>query len=169
MPIAERLRTFLNESHVAYRHSAHSPAYTARGVAYAELIAPHRLAKTIVFQGEDGYGMAVVPADRYVDLHKLQFALRLSYVRLASEDELKLLFPDSEVGAMPPFGNLYGIPVFVDVDLAEEGTITFNAGTHQDVVYMRFADFERLVRPTVTSFSAKQTENTRDLIGVHDS
>lgn len=168
MPIAEKLRKFLNESHVAYRHSTHCPAYTARGVAYAELISPHRLAKTIVFHGDDGYGMAVLPADSYVDLRELRFVLGLSHVRLATESELKLLFPDTEVGAMPPFGNLYGIPVFVDGNLADEGTIAFNAGTYRDVVYMRFADFERLVRPTVTFFSKQRKESSRDLLTVHD-
>ena len=168
MPIAEKLRAFLNESHVAYRHSTHSPAHTARGVAYAELIAPHRLAKTIVFCGDNGYGMAVLPADSYVDLHELRVVLGLSHIRLATEAELKRLFPDTEVGAMPPFGNLYGIPVFVDANLAEEITIAFNAGTHRDVVYMRFSDFERLVRPTVTFFSEKRAPNTHDLLAAHD-
>jgi Ala-tRNA(Pro) deacylase len=134
-------------------HHIHRPAYTAREVARAEHLAPHRMAKTVVFHSERGYGMAVLPADSYIDLFELRFVLGLDYVRLATEGELRQLFPDSEVGAMPPFGNLYGMAVYVDANLAEEDVIAFNAGTHRDVIYMRFADFRRLVRPTITFFS----------------
>jgi Ala-tRNA(Pro) deacylase len=136
-------------------HHVHRPAYTAREVARVEHVAPHRLAKTIVFHSDKGYGMAVLPADSYVDLFELRFVLGLDSVRLATESELRQLFPDNEVGAMAPFGNLYGMPVYVDANLAEEDVIAFNAGTHRDLVYMRFADFRRLVRPTITFFSEK--------------
>jgi Ala-tRNA(Pro) deacylase len=153
MSIARELRGFLEEHDTAYMHHVHAPAHTAREVARAEHVAPHRVAKTIVFHSDKGYAMAVLPADRFIDLFDLRFVLGLDYVRLATETELKQLFPDNELGAMPPFGNLYGMPVYVDANLAEEHTVAFNAGTHRDVIYMRFADFRRLVRPTITFFS----------------
>jgi Ala-tRNA(Pro) deacylase len=136
-------------------HHVHAPAYTAREVARAEHVAPHCVAKTIVFHSGKGYGMAVLPADTYIDMVELRFVLGLDDIRLATETELKQLFPDNEVGAMPPFGNLYGMPVYVDANLAEADIIAFNAGTHRDVIYMRFADFRRLVRPTITFFSER--------------
>jgi Ala-tRNA(Pro) deacylase len=136
-------------------HHVHAPAYTARELARAEHVGPDRVAKTIVFHSNKGYGMAVLPADSYVDLSELRFVLGLDYLRLATESELRQLFPDNEVGAMPPFGNLYGMPVYVDANLAEEDIIAFNAGTHRDVIYMRFDDFRRLVRPTITFFSER--------------
>jgi Ala-tRNA(Pro) deacylase len=155
MPITKELRGLLGEQDTAYIHHVHAPAYTAREVARAEHCSPHRVAKTIVFHSDKGYGMAVLPADSKIDLFELRFILGLDYVRLATETELKQLFPDNEVGAMPPFGNLYGMPVYVDAKLAEEDVIAFNAGTHRDVIYMRFADFRRLARPTITFFSER--------------
>jgi Ala-tRNA(Pro) deacylase len=153
MAISEALQTFLDYSGTRYLHSTHPQAYTAREVARAEELPPHQIAKTIVFYGDNGFGMAVLPGDAYANLQELRDLLGLSTIRLASEEELAQLFPDTEVGAMPPFGNLYGLPVFVDGDLAEEHMITFNAGTHRDAVHMRFADFTSLVGPSITYFS----------------
>jgi Ala-tRNA(Pro) deacylase len=158
MPITEELREFLKDHDAEYTHHVHRRAYTARDLAQAEHIAPHCVAKTIVFHGDRGYGMAVLPADSNVDLFELRFVLGLNSVRLATESELLQLFPDNELGAMAPFGNLYGMPVYVDVNLAEEDIIAFNAGTHRDVIYMRFADFRRLVRPTITFFSERKAD-----------
>jgi len=157
MPIGRRLQRFLNRNSVEYARSVHPWANTARQVAFEEAISPHRVAKTIVFSSDKGFGMAVVPADSFLDLPEIRFVLGLGHIRLATEDELGRLFPDSEVGAMPPFGNLYGIPVFVDANLAEAEVIAFNAGTHQDVVYMRFADFKRLVRPSIHFFAKRDS------------
>ena len=158
MPIGTRLEKLLHRHHTEYPRSIHPRACTARQVAFEEEISPHRVAKAVVYKGDKGFGMAVVPADALVDLPELQFVLEWSHIRLATEDELGLLFPDCEVGAMPPFGNLYGLPVVVDAHLAEADVIAFNAGTHQDVVYMRFADFERLVHPLIYSFSRPNPE-----------
>jgi Ala-tRNA(Pro) deacylase len=155
MPIATRLQRLLSRNRAEYARSIHRPADTAQQVAYEEGISPSRMAKTVVFKSESGYGMAVVPANTCVDLLELRFLLGLHHIDLASEDELGKLFPDSEVGAMPPFGNLYGIPVWVDANLAEEDVIAFNAGTHRDVVYMRFADFKQLVRPSINFFASR--------------
>ena len=153
MPIGTKLEKLLHRNHTEYARSIHPRAYTASQVAFEEEISPHRVAKAVVYKGDKGFGMAVVPADALVDLPELQFVLGWSHIRLATEDELGLLFPDCEVGAMPPFGNLYGLPVVLDAHLAESDVIAFNAGTHQDVVYMRFWDFERLVHPLIRSIA----------------
>jgi Ala-tRNA(Pro) deacylase len=155
MPLGTRLENLLHRNHTEYARSVHPRVNTAREVAFEEEISPHRVAKTVVFKSDKGFAMAVVPADANVDLPELSFVLGLSYIRLATEDELRRLFPDSEVGAMPPFGNLYGLPVVVDGNLAEADVIAFNAGTHQDVVYMRFADFKHLVQPAIHFFSMR--------------
>jgi Ala-tRNA(Pro) deacylase len=153
MAIAEKLQKTLDNTGTPYVHTVHEPVYTARQVARAEEIRPHQCAKAIVFFGDTGFGMLVLPADSYVDFAELAFELGLSNVRLATEAELIALFPDSEVGAMPPFGNLYGLPVYVDASLAQEDVIAFNAGTHRDAVYMRFEDFDKLAEPRITYFS----------------
>jgi Ala-tRNA(Pro) deacylase len=110
MPLGSRLIRLLNRNRAEYARSVHPTADTARRVAYEENISPHRMAKTVVFHSDSGYGMAVVPADSFVDLAELSFILALRNVRLATEDELRKLFPDSDIGAMPPFGNLTAFP-----------------------------------------------------------
>jgi len=153
MPMLQRLRTFLDEQGVQYTQHAHPTAFTAREVASAEHIPAHRIAKTIVFFSENGYGMAVLPGDEMVDLQHVRAMLGVSRLRLATESELSELFPDCELGAMPPFGNLCGLPVFVEGGMATEETIAFNAGTHRDVIHLRFQDFERLVKPKIVTLS----------------
>jgi Ala-tRNA(Pro) deacylase len=101
--------------------------------------------------------MAVLPGDSVVDLEQLRLDLGLSRLRLATEAELKELFPPCELGAMPPFGNLFGLPVYVDSRLAGEDMVAFNAGTHRDVIHMHFADYERLVNPSVVPFARRAT------------
>ncbi len=147
--ILAKLETLLDVHGVNYTHTIHKPAFTARDVAKAEEMPVNRIAKCIVFFGEDGYGIAVVPGDRKVDLHELRELLNQPHLRLALEDELSKLFPESELGAMPPFGNHVGLPVFVDNTLAGHETIAFNAGTHRDVIHMNFLDFERLSGATI--------------------
>jgi Ala-tRNA(Pro) deacylase len=105
-----------------------------------------KVAKTVVFVGDGAYGMAVLPADCSADLRQLRDILGLSRLRLAPE-------PDSEPGAEPPFGNLYGVSVFVDDTLCGEDLIAFNADKHRDAVHMRFRDFIRLVQPDIVPFS----------------
>lgn len=155
MPILTRLREFLDQNGVEYTHTIHPLAYTAREVASAEHVPAREVAKAVVFLSEQGYGMGVLPGDSVVDLEQLRLDLGLSRLRLATEAELKELFPVCELGAMPPFGNLFGLPVYVDSRLAGEDMITFNAGTHRDVIHMHFRDFERLVNPSVVPFSRR--------------
>lgn len=155
MPILRKLQEFLEQNQVAYTHTVHPLAYTAREVAAAEHVPAREVAKTVIFLSEHGYGLAVLPGDSVVDLEQLRLDLALSRLRLATEAELADLFPPCELGAMPPFGNLFGLPVYVDSRLAGEDMITFNAGTHRDVIHMHFGDFERMVQPSVVAFSRR--------------
>ena len=152
MAILPRLEKFLEENHVSYTHHVHPTAYTAREIASVEHVPEHRVAKTVVYSGNEGYGMAVLPADYIVDLQELRLALGLTRMRLATEKELAELFPDCELGAMPPFGGLYDMPTYLESWLASEEQIAFNAGTHRDVIYLRMSDYRRLAKPTVVHF-----------------
>jgi Ala-tRNA(Pro) deacylase len=153
MPLLDKLRVFLDENHAEYTHTVHSIAYTAREVALAEHLPAREVAKTVVVHGDNGYHMLVLPASKLVDFQEVRIALGLSHARMVPETELNRLFPDCELGAMPPVGNLYGMPVYLDSMLAAEDAITFNAGTHRDVVHMRIAEFRRLIRPTIVSLA----------------
>ncbi len=157
MAMLRKLQEFLDQNGVQYTHTVHPTAYTAREVAAVEHIPPQEVAKTVVFLSENGYGMAVLCADCVVDLEQLRRDLGLTRLRLATEAELGELFPDCELGAMPPLGNLFGLPVYVDSQLAAEEMIAFNAGTHRDLVHMRFRAFERLVKPEIIPFARKVT------------
>ena len=157
MPMLQKLLAFLDENRVEYTHHSHPTAYTAREVASVEHVSAHKIAKTVVFFSENGYGMAVLPGDSMVDLQSLRTLLGVSRLRLATESELNDLFPDCELGAMPPFGVLCDMPVFVDGSLTSEEVIAFNAGTHRDVVHMRFQDFERLVKPKIVTLGRHAT------------
>ncbi|MCC6857995.1 MAG: YbaK/EbsC family protein [Bryobacterales bacterium] len=153
MALLERLRVFLDQNQVERTHTVHPLAYTAREVAAAEHVSAKEMAKAVVFMGDNGYRMAVLPANRLVDFQELRTVLGFSHARLATEHELAQLFPDCELGAMPPFGNLYGIPVYLDSALLQDEMIAFNAGTHRDVVHMHLNDYRRLVQPAVVSLS----------------
>ena len=152
--ITPKLQDLLDQHRTIYKHHTHRPTYTAKDLARADNTPPWEVAKTVVFVGDGAYGMAVLPSNTKVDLSTLRRVLGLTTARLASEDELAELFPDTELGAMPPFGNLYNnIPVYVDRELAEDEEIAFNAGTHRDVVHLSFRDFRHLAHPTIVSFS----------------
>ena len=151
MPLSERLRSFLDSRHAEYTLTKHANAFTAREVAAAEHLPPREVAKTVVIFGDGTYHMIVVPASKLVDLIEVRPTLGLAQVRLAREEELGMLFPDCELGAMPPLGPLYGFPVYLDASLAGEDTIAFNAGTHREVIHMKTAEFRRLVSPSIVS------------------
>ena len=153
MTTLRRTLDYLNQNLIHYIHSTHPVAYTAREVAAVEHMPLHKLAKTVVFTSEEGYGMAVVPADSFVDLEQLRVLLGVNALRLAREDELAELFPASELGAMPPFGHLFGLKVFLDSSLENETFIAFNAGTHRDLVHMNVEDFLRLAQPVIGDFA----------------
>jgi Ala-tRNA(Pro) deacylase len=151
MPLNERLRSFLDSAHAEYNVTTHPKAFTAREVAVAEHLPPREVAKTVVLFGDAEYHMVVIPASKLVDFHELRPVLGLAQARLATEAEIAAIFPDCELGAMPPFGSLYGLPVYLDASLAGEPMITFNAGSHREVVHMPTAEFRRLVNPVIVS------------------
>jgi Ala-tRNA(Pro) deacylase len=154
MSMSARLKSYLDENHVHYTLMSHSPAYTAQAAAATLHVPGKELAKTVVVTAGTEHVIAVLPASRHVDLKRLATVLGKS-ARLASEPEFIGLFPDSELGAMPPLGNLYHLPVYVDESLAADEEIVFHAGTHRDAVRMRYADFARLASPRVVSFAVK--------------
>jgi len=147
MSIARRLKAYLDDNDVTYSHCVHRLAYTAQEVAAAQHVPGKEVAKTIVLEGNGGFFLVVLPAVMKVDIEALLSELPYQAIRLATESEFASLFPDSELGAMPPFGNLYNLPVYVDESLAEDEEIVFNAGTHVETIRMKYKDFERLVRP----------------------
>jgi len=153
MPLSERLRSFLESHHVEFTLTTHAKAFTAREVALAEHLPPREVAKTVVIFGDGAYHMIAVPASKLVDLYEVRLVLGLAQARLATENELGTLFPDCELGAMPPLGPLYGLKVYVDDGLARQSTIAFNAGTHQEVIHMRTSEFLRLASPLIVSLA----------------
>jgi len=153
MDCKERVRRYLLENNVPFRLEEHYPAYTAQEVAEAEHVPGQQVAKVVMVKADDQMLMLVVPAVRRVDLDMLADFLGRHNLRLAREEEFASFFPDCEVGAMPPFGNLYGLPVYVDVSLTEAPTIIFQAGSHQETMEIAYSDYARLVQPTVGSFT----------------
>lgn len=148
MPI-DRLREYLDERQVDYTVVRHRRDFTARETAADTRTPPAEFAKTVFLCIDRRYAMAVLRADDFVSEEKLRLALRAEAVELADEDEILDLIPDCEVGAAPPFGNLWDLPVYASPALADDETITFNAGTHEDAIRMAFADWKHLVRPEV--------------------
>lgn len=145
--LSPRLHQFLDEQRAPYVTLAHPRTVTAQETANATHLGNREFAKTVMLKIDDTLAMLVMPAAYRVDLTRLSRALGGPMVELAEEAEFKDAFPDCEVGAMPPFGNLYDVPVFVDSRLAEQSAIAFNAGSHTDLVRMPYAQFERLVLP----------------------
>lgn len=152
MPAA-KLKAYLDSNNVKYLSIPHSTAYTAQGIAAVSHISGKELAKTVMVNADDKLIMAVLPASKQVDLLALRKLVGAESIRLASEREFKTQFPDCEVGAMPPFGNLYDLRVFVDETLTKDEEIAFNAGSHTELIRLAYGDFERLVQPTVGAFS----------------
>lgn len=149
---ATKLKEFLDSHGVKYVSIKHSPAFTAAEVAASAHVAGRDFAKTIVVRIDDSYAMVVLPASRRLVLADLRELLQTPLVRLATEAEFRDLFPDCELGAMPPFGNLYDLPVYVAESLAQEKEIAFNAGTHTEVIKLDYYDFDELVHPVVLDF-----------------
>ncbi len=153
MSVTKRLKEYLDSNGVPYTLCTHRLAYTAQGVAAIQHVKGREMAKCVILRGDGKFFMAVLPASSKVDIETLQTALPYPQIRLATEYEFAVLFPDCEVGAMAPFGNLYGLEVFVDTQLTQDEEIVFNAGTHTDTIRMSYRDFDRLVQPTVLSLS----------------
>jgi Ala-tRNA(Pro) deacylase len=154
MPV-KRLKQFLDSHKIKYVTISHSPAITAQEIAASAHIPGKELAKTVMVKVDGRMAMAVLPASYRVDFGLLQEISGAEKVELADEREFKDMFPECEVGAMPPFGNLYEMDVFVSEALAEDEEIAFNAGTHTELIRLAYKDFEELVKPKVAKLSTK--------------
>jgi Ala-tRNA(Pro) deacylase len=159
MPV-QKLKEFLDNQNIKYVAISHSKAYTAQGIAALTHISGRELAKTVIMEIDDALAMAVLPASCQVDLALLKAATGGKTVALASETEFKDRFPDCETGAMPPFGNLYGMTVFAEESLTNDKEIAFNAGTHSELIRLSWDDFVRLVKPRVLKFSSARADTT---------
>jgi len=148
-----KILDYLKEHGVAFEVRMHAPAYTAQEVAAEEHVSGNELAKAVTVKADENFLLCVLPASYKLDMKKVARAANAKKVRLADETEMAKLFPDSEVGAEPPFGNLYNLPTFVDEHLAGDKEIVFQAGTHRDAIRMSYADYARLARPTVTDLA----------------
>jgi len=155
MRCRERLEAFLRENRVPFQVQHHVQAFTAQEVAQREHVAGQLVAKVVIVIADGKKAMLVLPAPVRVDLGRAAQALGASTARLAREDEFASAFPDCEPGAMPPFGNLYDLPVWVERALSADETIYFPAGTHADSMSLKYADFERLVKPTIADFGTR--------------
>jgi Ala-tRNA(Pro) deacylase len=151
MPILPKLQEFLEIAGIPYSHTLHPLAYTAREVAHAEHVPPQEMAKVVILVADGEYRMLVLAASKLVDLPGARTVLGALGARLATEEELCSIFPDCELGAMPPFGNLYHMKVLMDASLLGDENIVFNAGTHRDVIHMALRDYCRVVNPEVVS------------------
>lgn len=153
---ASKLREYLEGQDVKYTVIEHDPVYTAQEIAASAHIPGKALAKTVMVEVDGEMAMAVLPAPFRVDFDRLKEITGAKRVELASEKAFKDLFPDCEVGAMPPFGNLYGMDVYAAKSLAEEVEIAFCAGSHTELIRMSYEDFVRLAKPKVVDFSVRE-------------
>ncbi len=152
MTISQSLHTYLNHERVHYDVLPHPEAFRALAIAQMLRTPEKKMAKVVIVKVDKQFVMMVLPAGWFVDLRRLRTVFATHSVRLATEDEFASLFPDCELGAMPPFGNLYRLPVYVDQSLTEDEEIVFQAGTHSDAIRMRYWDFAALVFPVVAEF-----------------
>jgi len=152
MPL-RKLKEYLDSHQVKYQIITHSPAFTAHEVAASAHVPARQVAKTVMVKIDGRMAMAVLPAAYKIDFDLLKATVGTRDVELATEEEFKMLFPECAVGAMPPFGNLYGMDVYVAEKLTEDEDIVFCAGSHTECVRLGYEDFERLVDPKILRFS----------------
>ena len=149
---------YLKKNSVRYEVIEHTPAFTAHEAAVASHVPDKDLAKTLIVQTDDKYCMVVMSADHRLDEHLLGKAIKAKHLHLAQEEDLKPLFPDCELGAMPPFGNLYALPVYIDKSLTNDDEIVFNACSHTKSVRLKMNDYLGLVKPVIAEFSRSRFE-----------
>jgi Ala-tRNA(Pro) deacylase len=151
---ARNLMEFLDANHVKYTTITHSTAYTSQEIAAITHIRGQELAKTVIVKVDGKMAMAVLPAAYQVNLSALRAVVGANSLSLATEAEFRGSFPECETGAMPPFGNIYGMPVYVEESLTRDREIAFNAGTHKELIQLAYEDFARLVHPKILRFSS---------------
>lgn len=154
MPV-KKLKTYLDEANVKYVTISHSLAFTSQDIAASAHVSGKEFAKTVMIKVDGAMAMAVLPAAYHVDFDTLRKIFGTKSVTMASEPEFKKCFPDCELGAMPPFGNLYGMDVYVAEVLAQNKEIAFNAGTHTELIRLNYTDYENLVKPRILMFPWK--------------
>lgn len=153
MAKASDLQRYLNNNGIPYQIIEHDPAFSAHGVSVATHVAEKEIAKTVILQIDGKFWMTVLRGDYKINLHMIKQAFAAHHVHLAHEEDLNTLFPDCQLGTMPPFGNLYGVPVLVDQALADDDQISFNACCYTKVVKIKYEDFRRLVNPLVGQYA----------------
>lgn len=144
MAVSKKLKQFLDEKQVNYEEMQHATAYTAQEIAGAQHVPGQEAVKSVIVKSNGSFTMCVLPAVRMVDLEKFKAATDVSDAELAAEEDLAQLFPDYELGAEPPFGNLYGLKVVADTSLDDNDSVVFNAGTHTDTIRLTLEDFKQL-------------------------
>jgi Ala-tRNA(Pro) deacylase len=157
MAIPKEIKNYLSDHHVAYSHKTHPVAYTAQETAAVDHIPGGELAKTVVLNADGQLIMAVLPADRVINMEVMKTRIGCNKLALAPERGFIERFDPCQPGAMPPFGGLFGLPIFFDRALTGKHEIEFNAGTHVDTIRMLFSEFLELETPVMTDFSEKQT------------
>lgn len=152
MAVSERLQAYLSQAKIPFTVMKHPTVYTAQEIAAAQHVPGRQLAKSVLVKTDRGPVLAVLPAIHRIDLKKLKAVTGAKTLTIAKESDVKAAFPDVEVGAMSPFGNLYNVPVVAEGALQEEESLVFNAGSHTETVKMRAKDFLALVKPKVAAF-----------------
>jgi len=155
MSVSQRIRDYLDSQHVSYECVPHAQAFAAQEVAQSLHVPGRRFAKPIVLEADGRLLMAVLPATHRLDLRELKEKLGVDDLALVPEGELAKFCPDCELGALPPFGHLYGMDVWVDKTLGESEEIIFNAGSHTDAIRMKYADFARIATPHLARFAER--------------
>jgi len=150
---AKKLKDFLDQNKIKYISIKHSPAFTSQEIAQSAHIPGKSFAKTVIVKLDKKLAMAVLPAKYLIDVDKLKEITAVDFIELADEKEFENLFPGCEVGAMPPFGNLYNMDVYIAESLTKDEEIAFNAGSHTEVIKLAFKDFEKLVQPKIVQIS----------------
>jgi Ala-tRNA(Pro) deacylase len=158
MAILKRLKEMLDEAKVPYEVYNHALAYTAQEIAAKQHFSGNEMAKVVMLEADDKLVMGVLRGNDKISLHAVGDSLGARHVRLATEDEFIARFPDCEIGAMPPFGNLFGVEVFVDPELQRDEYIYFNAGNHVQTVHMKYRDFERLAQPRLACLTGARSK-----------
>lgn len=148
MPV-DKLKDYLDENSIKYTSIIHSPAFTTQEVAESAHISGKQVAKTVMIKKQGELAMVVLPANMHVHFIALQQELGDDSIELATEEEFQKRFQDCELGMMPPFGNLYGMDVYVVKELSKDQQIAFNAGTYSELIQMSFSDFSKMVNPTM--------------------
>lgn len=166
MALSPKVKDYLESKHIGYQLLEHEAAFTAQEIAGAQHLPGRNVVKTVIVNADGQFVMCVLPAVHRIDFSKLKNILKARDVHLAEESEVASLFPDCEVGAEPPFGQVYGLKVYADKILEENEEIAFNAGTHTDMLRIKYKDFVRLVKPTIADFGVHvartEEENWRE-------